>query len=399
MWDKIFDAAMRRFVQRGALEVTVAGQPARRYGEADAEPVKVHITDEALLRRVVLTPDMAVGEAYTDGTMILPDDDPRPLIRLALMNRAVHSTPFLMRMIDNIAAPVQRFFSANPLTRSRQNVAHHYDLDGRLYDLFLDEDRQYSCAYFPQEDMTLEEAQMAKKRHIIGKLCVEPGMRVLDIGCGWGGMAITLAKEYGAHVIGVTLSEEQIKIGRQRVKDAGLEDKVELRMMDYRDVPETFDRIVSVGMFEHVGRKHFREYFDKVHDMLTEDGVALIHTIGSTEAPRATSAWTRKYIFPGGYIPSMSETLAQIEKAELVTSDVEVLRVHYAKTLRHWYDRFMARVDEAEALHDARFVRMWRFYLAGAEEGFRLGTLVNFQFQLARSNTAVPLTRDYLYRN
>ncbi|NDU99910.1 SAM-dependent methyltransferase [Pseudoroseicyclus tamaricis] len=399
MWDKIFDAAMRRFVQRGALEVTVADGPARRYGEPGAEPVHVHLADEALLRKVILTPDMGIGEGYTDGRVIFPQDDPRPLIRLALMNRAVEATPFLMRLLDSIAAPIQRFIAGNPLIRSRQNVAHHYDLDGRLYDLFLDEDRQYSCAYFPDDELSLEEAQVAKKRHIIGKLCLEPGMRVLDIGCGWGGMALTLAKDYGAQVVGVTLSEEQLKIGRQRVKDAGLEDKIDLRLMDYRDVTEQFDRIVSVGMFEHVGRRHYREYFDKVRDLLTEEGVALIHTIGSTDAPRATSTWTRKYIFPGGYIPSMSETMAQIEKAHLVTADVEVWRTHYAKTLRHWHERFMSHVDEAEKLHDDRFVRMWRFYLASAEEGFRLGTLVNFQFQLARSNTAVPVTRDYLYRN
>ncbi|WP_373356115.1 class I SAM-dependent methyltransferase [Pseudoroseicyclus sp. CXY001] len=399
MWDRIFDAAMRRFVQRGALEVTVADQPPKRYGQSGVEPVRVHLKDEELMRRIVLSPDMAVGEAYTDGTLVLPEDDPRPLIQLALNNRAVDSTPFLMKALDTIAAPIQRFIAANPLLRSRQNVAHHYDLDGRLYDLFLDQDRQYSCAYFPHDDMTLEDAQIAKKRHIIGKLCLEPGMSVLDIGCGWGGMALTLAKDYGAKVVGVTLSEEQLKVGRQRVKEAGLEGQIDLRLMDYRDVTETFDRIVSVGMFEHVGRRHFREYFDKVRDLLKDEGIALIHTIGSTDAPRATSSWIRKYIFPGGYIPSMSETMAQIEKAELVTADVEVLRVHYAKTIRHWYDRFMARVDEAERIHDARFVRMWRFYLLSAEEGFRLGTLVNFQFQLARSNTAVPLTRDYLYRN
>jgi len=285
----------------------------------------------------------------------------------------------------------------NPASRSKANVAHHYDLSAELYDLFLDADRQYSCAYFATGTETIDEAQEAKKQHIARKLLISPGMRVLDIGCGWGGMAMTLARDYGARVVGVTLSEEQIKLGRERVKAAGLEDRIELRLQDYRDVDGRFDRIVSVGMFEHVGVPHYRTYFDKVYELLEDDGVALIHTIGRTTPPSITSDWITKYIFPGGYVPAMSEVMTRVEKADLYTTDIEVWRLHYAETLKAWRVRFMARAEEAAALYDERFVRMWKYYLLAAELTFRYDHQCVFQFQLARRQEAVPLTRDYLY--
>ncbi|MDE3239503.1 MAG: class I SAM-dependent methyltransferase, partial [Paracoccaceae bacterium] len=282
-------------------------------------------------------------------------------------------------------------------SRARRNVAHHYDLSGELYDLFLDEDRQYSCAYFADPSMTLEEAQRAKKAHIANKLLLEPGMTVLDIGCGWGGLGLTLARDYGARVVGVTLSEEQHKVATRRAKEAGLSDRVEFRLCDYRTVTETFDRVVSVGMFEHVGVPHYREYFSAVHDRLAPDGVALIHTIGRVTPPGSTSPWILKYIFPGGYVPALSEMMSAVEKNALWSTDIEVWRMHYAYTLRHWHDRFVAKQDKAKALYDERFCRMWRYYLIASEMSFRHYGQCVFQVQLARRQEAVPLTRTYLY--
>ena len=280
--------------------------------------------------------------------------------------------------------------------RSRRNVAHHYDLDAGLYALFLDEDRQYSCAYFPRDDMTLDEAQLAKKQHIAAKLALAPGQRVLDIGCGWGGMALYLHREFGVEVLGITLSTEQIAIARQRADAAGVADKVRFELIDYRAVEGAFDRIVSVGMFEHVGQPYYREFFRRCRNLLTPDGVMLLHTIGRADGPNVTDAFTRKYIFPGGYIPALSEIMTAIEPNNLMVTDVEVLRLHYAKTLRHWYARTIAHRAEIEALYDARFYRMWIFYLAGAMSGFENRGLGNFQIQLVRDRHALPITREYM---
>ena len=292
---------------------------------------------------------------------------------------------------------MRRLAQHNPIGRAQQNVAHHYDLSGALYDLFLDEDRQYSCAYFPRPGMTLDEAQAAKKAHIAKKLLLKPGMRVLDIGCGWGGMALTLAGEHGARVVGVTLSKEQHAVAVKRAEAAGLSDRVDFRLTDYRTLSESFDRIVSVGMFEHVGAPHFLEYFRTVERLLDPDGVALIHTIGRETPPGVTSPFIRKYIFPGGYVPALSEIATAVEKTRLWTTDIEVWRLHYATTLRHWYDRFMARQDEARALYDDRFCRMWRYYLLASEMTFRHDFQVVYQIQIARRQDAVPLSRDYMY--
>ena len=280
---------------------------------------------------------------------------------------------------------------------AQRNVAHHYDLSGDLYDLFLDDDRQYSCAYFKTPQDSLEHAQTQKKAHIARKLLLKPGMSVLDIGCGWGGLALTLARDHGVNVVGVTLSREQYAVASRRAQEQGLANQVEFRLQDYRHVPEQYDRIVSVGMFEHVGAPHFRTFFRGLNKRLRRDGIALLHTIGRSGPPSVTSPWINKYIFPGGYVPALSETASAIEQERLRITDVEVLRLHYAQTLKHWHDRFMTNIDAASALYDARFCRMWRFYLVASELTFRLRDQVVFQIQLSHDQTAVPLTRDYLY--
>jgi len=285
----------------------------------------------------------------------------------------------------------------NPAPRARRNVAHHYDLNGRLYSLFLDRDRQYSCAYFLTGNETLEEAQVAKKRHIASKLKLDrPGLRVLDIGSGWGGLALTLARDYGAVVTGVTLSEEQLAESRARARAEGLDGQVRFELRDYRDVNDRFDRVVSVGMFEHVGIVHYDAFFAQVRRCLEPDGVALIHTIGRLHGPGATNAWFTKYIFPGGYSPALSEMLPAVEQSGLFTTDVEVLRLHYAETIRHWRRRFAANRDVISSLYDERFCRMFEFYLAGSELSFRRAGHVNFQVQLTADITTLPITRDYM---
>lgn len=394
MWDKIFLNMLGRIVKDGSLTITMPDGTSNTFGDGSGVPVRITITDPQMPRKFVISPELAAGEAYMDGTLTIDDDDLYGLISIGIRNFAIGKGHGLERVFGRI---VGRFKQINPIGRAQRNVAHHYDLSGALYDLFLDADKQYSCAYFKDSDMTLEEAQIAKKAHIARKLCLEPGMKVLDIGCGWGGMAITLARDYGARVTGVTLSEEQHKVATERVRAAGLQDQIDIRLQDYRRVADRFDRIVSVGMFEHVGVPHYREYFRNVRRMLTSDGVALIHTIGRCDVPSRTSPWIDKYIFPGGYIPSLSETAKAIEKEQLWTTDIEVWRLHYAETLKVWYERFMANLDKVREIYDERFIRMWRFYLISAELTFRLHRQVVFQFQLTRKQDAVPLTRDYLY--
>ena len=396
MWQRLLDRVLTRFVRAGALHVTWPDGTTGLYGDG-GDPVRVTVSDPALVRRLILTPDLAAGEGYMDGTLTVANDNLAGFVALAMRNRIDDGDPVIMRLGRTLSGPPQRFLHRNGLTRSRLNVAHHYDLSSDLYDLFLDADRQYSCAYFARPDMTLEQAQVAKKAHIAAKLRLAPDMRVLDIGCGWGGMALTLARDHGARVVGVTLSAEQHRMARDRVAEAGLSDRIDIRLMDYRDVTGPFDRIVSVGMFEHVGRPNYAQYFNRVRDLLTPDGIALIHTIGTQSPPRATSAWIRRYIFPGGYLPALSEIVSTVEHAHLTLTDVEILRDHYAQTLRHWHARFAARIDEARALYDDRFCRMWRFYLTASELAFVLDHLAVFQIQIARGRDAVPITRDYIY--
>ncbi len=319
---------------------------------------------------------------------------------LGVLMLNIHDSHHFLNRLEEKARFITRFFRQwNNQRRSRSNVAHHYDLNGALYDLFLDEDRQYSCAYFTSEDMTLEEAQRAKKRHIAAKLCLNrPGLEVLDIGCGWGGMALTLAKDYGARVTGITLSREQLHVAQQRASEAGLEGQVQFLLMDYRKLTRKFDRIVSVGMFEHVGIGQYDIYFRTLRKALNADGIALIHSIGRMDCPGSTNPWIDKYIFPGGYSPALSEVLPSIERAGLWMTDCEILRLHYARTIKIWRERFAANRKKIEALYDERFCRMFEFYLTGAELSFRLQGHMNFQIQLSPDLNAVPLTRDYQYR-
>lgn len=397
MWNKTLDAFLTHLFKKGDFALTFPDGKTRHYGDGTGPRVAVTLHDPSLPRKIVLSPDMAVGEAYMDARLTIEGDDLRGFLTLAIRNLARQGQPWFRRPLVLLRHLGRRLQQFNPAHRARSNVAHHYDLSGALYDLFLDADRQYSCAYFTRPDMTLDAAQEAKKHHIAAKLRIEPGMKVLDIGCGWGGMGLTLARDYGAQVLGVTLSREQHGIARARAEKAGLADKARFELMDYRDLRGRFDRVVSVGMFEHVGVPHYSEYFRNVRDRLTEDGIALIHTIGRCETPGTTSPWIAKYIFPGGYVPAMSEALRAIEDQDIYTTDIEVWRLHYAETLKHWHDRFMANIDKARALYDDRFCRMWRYYLIACELTFRYDRQVVFQFQLAPRQTNVPLTREYLY--
>lgn len=349
---------------------------------AEAPPA-ITIRDHRALMHIIADPALAVGEAYMDGVLTIERGDIHDLLALATRNmgnaRRRRLTP-----------------KVNSRSRSKRNVAHHYDLSGELYRLFLDADRQYSCAYFPRPGVGLDAAQAAKKRHIAAKLCLAPGQRVLDIGSGWGGLALTLAEEHDAEVLGVTLSGEQLGEARKRAALRGLERHARFELLDYRDVAGSFDRIVSVGMFEHVGPSGYQQFFDTIERLLTQDGVALVHTIANSAGSEPNNAWIEKYIFPGGHIPALSEIAPAIERAGLILTDLEVLRLHYAETLKAWRERFAAHRQKVRALYDERFCRMWEFYLAGAEAGFREGSLVVFQLQLGKHRAAAPLTRDYI---
>lgn len=392
----VLDAIFRRLITVGKLTVTWPDGSRSTYGHDGGPSATMGIRDQRTIRRLVLTPSLGAGEAYMAGS--LTTESIYDLLDALMLNlqQSPNGHP-VMRWRESLAALSRRLVQYNPAPRSRRNVAHHYDLNGRLYSLFLDRDRQYSCAYFPRGDETLEEAQAAKKRHIAAKLCLDrPGLRVLDIGCGWGGMALTLARDFGAQVTGVTLSQEQLTEARARAAAEGLENQVKFELLDYRSVTETYDRIVSVGMFEHVGIGHYREFFDTVARCLKPDGVALIHAIGRSDGPGSTNAWFRKYIFPGGYSPALSEVLPPAERSGLMATDIEILRLHYAETLRNWRRRFAANRDAIAALYDDRFCRMFEFYLAASEITFRRSRHMVWQMQLAHGHGPVPLTRDYI---
>jgi cyclopropane-fatty-acyl-phospholipid synthase len=398
MWDKMLTRLLRGLVREGRLTLTLPDGTSHSFGTSDGPQVRVRLHDPALVARLVRAPDLALGEGYMDGAYTIEGDDLPGLLALLLRNAAAGRADAWRYPLTRMQRLVRRMQQIAPAHRARRNVAHHYDLSGALYDLFLDADRQYSCAYFKTPEDTLEQAQAQKKAHIAAKLCLSPGQRVLDIGCGWGGMAITLARDHGARVLGVTLSEEQHRVATARAAAAGLSDRIEIRLTDYREVTGSFDRIVSVGMFEHVGLPHYHDYFRQVRDRLHPDGVALIHTIGRAGRPGMTSPWITKYIFPGGYVPSLSEVMPAIQDAGLYTTDIEVWRLHYAETLRHWRARFEANIDKVRALYDERFCRMWRYYLVASEMTFRHYQQCVFQIQLAHRQEAVPPTRDYLYR-
>jgi len=398
MWTALFTRFLRRLIRKGHLVVSIGDSREITVGNGDGPKITVRIKDQTTARRLMFNPELALGESYMDGALSIDGDDVQGLLALVVRNgRQVDGLPVMARILSGLRRIRRRFDQSNPEAGARRNVAHHYDLTPAIYDLFLDADRQYSCAYFADDSMTLEAAQMAKKAHIARKLLITPGMRVLDFGCGWGGLALTLARDHGAQVTAITLSQEQLTIARARAQAAGLAGQVRFNLVDYRAIKGQFDRIVSVGMFEHVGAPNFATFFDVIRDRLAEDGVALIHTIGRTAPPDATNPWIAKYIFPGGYVPSLSEVAKAIEGADLRIGDIECLRLHYALTLRCWFDRFNAKADVAAALKDARFVRMWRYYLAASEQTFRHGPQDVFQFQLCRRADAVPITRDYLY--
>ncbi len=399
MW--LLDRLLRRIVRHGQLTLFTAD--GRRFDYGSAAPGQAHVairfTDRKVPFDIVANPRLGTGEAFMEGRLVIEQGDIMDLLALVRGNRpweagkSVLDSPSLAEAFGWLR---RRIDHLNWASRARRNVAHHYDLDARLYDLFLDRDRQYSCAYFPDPGIELDEAQQLKKAHIAAKLALAPGQSVLDIGCGWGGMALYLNRKFDVDVLGITLSEEQLRVARARAAEAGVADRVRFELRDYRDVRGRFDRIVSVGMFEHVGPPFFETFFNRCRVLLADDGVMLLHTIGRMGGPAATDAFTRKYIFPGGYIPALSELVAASEKARLIASDVETLRLHYALTLDHWYARTLVRRAEIEALYDARFFRMWCFYLAGAAVAFRYGGLCNYQVQYVRDRHALPLTRDYM---
>jgi cyclopropane-fatty-acyl-phospholipid synthase len=397
----LIDMFFARAVKKGQLTVHHANGSTGRFGTPDPEypDVTIRFTDRRVLAAIVRDPSLGAAEAYMDGRLLIEEGDIRDLLVLFKKNNLWEAGESKlkargMRRVAN--AVLHRLDRYNQARQSKRNVAHHYDLSDRLYDLFLDVDRQYSCAYFTDPANSLEQAQVDKKAHIAAKLAIRPGMRVLDIGCGWGGMALYLHRKTGAEVLGVTLSEEQLKVARRRAQEAGVADKVRFELIDYRAVEGQFDRIVSVGMFEHVGPPQYRTFFAKCRQLLTPDGVMLLHTIGRTGGPGTTDHFTAKYIFPGGYIPALSEIVRANEGNKMFLTDVEVLRRHYGFTLAHWYDRTMAAKDAIVALYDERFFRMWTFYLAGSQVSFDYGGMVNYQVQFARSRDALPLTRDYM---
>jgi len=397
---------LRRFVQAGTLTVVDAAGTKHVFGGTAPGPiVAFRLHDPKLYRRLFLKPDPALGEAYMEGTLTFGGAEGaadgveglRDFLRLFNVNRFAFADHPLQKTLKRFSKALKRVRQYNPVGKAQQNVAHHYDLSRELYELFLDEDLQYSCALFAHEGQSLEDAQRNKKRHLAAKLKLSPGQRVLDIGCGWGGLALYLAQKFDVHVTGVTLSVEQRRVACERADKLGLSDRVAFLLKDYRELDGPFDRIVSVGMFEHVGVGHYEEFFAKVNALLAPDGAAALHSIGRMTPPSSTGPWLRKYIFPGGYSPSLSEVLTHTERARLWVTDVEVLRLHYAYTLREWSVRFAANRARVAELYDERFCRMWEFYLTCCEMAFAEGNALVFQMQLTRDRHALPLTRDYLY--
>ncbi len=394
--DRLLEYFVRRLIRHGQLEVETASGRKFTVGDGGAPRAGVRFVSRSAQWRFLIDPELAFGELYTEGLVVVSSGTLPDVLLIAATSIRVAANSAWLKLQQRVRLLARRLGQRNNARRAARNVSHHYDIDARLYELFLDADRQYSCAYFEHPGQSLDEAQLAKKRHIAAKLLVDPGHRALDIGCGWGGLGLYLARYCGAEVVGVTLSKEQLAIARERAEKARLGQSVDFRLQDYRDTPEKFDRVVSVGMFEHVGLGYYDSFFRKVATALADDGVALIHTIGRPDGPLPTNPWIAKYIFPGGYIPALSEMLPAIERAGLTVADIETLRLHYAETLKAWRERFMSRRAEALALYDERFCRMWEYYLAGSEASFRAGDCVVYQLQLCRAVDAVPLTRDYI---
>lgn len=394
----ILSSLLSRLINRGRLTVCWPDHTTSVFCGGKGPEAGAILRSWKAVRQLALNPQLGFGEAYMDGGLWPRDGDLYGLLDLLMLNAQNEISHPILRWHATLRRLARPLRERNGVGLARRNVAHHYDLDDRLYSRFLDADRQYSCAYFTDGHETLEEAQAIKKRHIAAKLSLNrPDLRILDIGCGWGGLALTLARDHGARVTGITLSMEQLVVARARAKDANLDDRVDFGLVDYRGIRQRFDRVVSVGMMEHVGVSNYGEYFGSVHDLLEEDGVALIHHIGRSDGPGSTSPWLQKYIFPGGYSPALSEITPAIERSGLMISDLETLRLHYAQTLRLWRHRFSVNRDEIEKFYDERFCRMFEFYLVGAELAFRRQREVVYQIQLIREQDALPLTRDYMF--
>ena len=389
---------LKSFVKVGTLKVIDAEGRTHVFGGRAAGPdVTMRLTDPTLYRSLFLNPELAAGEAYMDGRMSFENSTLRDFLTLFSKNRLSLGSYPLQRVLRAASRGVKRFQQANPIGKAQKNVAHHYDIGNDFYRLFLDRGMQYSCAYFTSDDNTLEQAQQNKLRLIASKLDLKPGQKVLDIGCGWGDMALYLGRmAEGVQVVGVTLSREQCRLANEKAKALGLADRVRFELRDYRELTERFDRIVSVGMFEHVGVAHYGEFFAKVNELLTDDGVMLLHSIGHMSPPGTASPWMRKYIFPGAYPPALSEVFTAVEQNSLWVTDCEFLRLHYAKTLAHWEQRFQANRAKVAEMYDERFCRMWEFYLISAEMMFRTGSQLVFHMQLSKKRDAVPIVRDYI---
>jgi len=394
--DRLLQWLLKTFIRRGTFRVTTSRGSVFTFGDGTGEPVSVRFTTRAAELAILIDPELRFGEAYMNGTLVVEQGSIADVLAIALGQNS--DVPHWARPQWLARYLYRRLQQFNPRKRARNNVAHHYDLDGRLYSLFLDADRQYSCAYFENPEQSLDDAQLAKKRHLAAKLMMEPGKRVLDIGCGWGGLGLYLAEVAGADVTGITLSHEQHGIANARAAEKNLSERARFKLQDYRDVTGPFDRIVSVGMFEHVGVNHYEAFFRKSAELLADDGVMVLHSIGRSEGPGITNPWIAKYIFPGGYIPALSEVLPYVEKAGLLVTDIEILRLHYAETLKAWRERFLAHREEVERIYDQRFVRMWEFYLAASEMSFREQKMMNFQIQITRKQGVTPMTRDYIGR-
>jgi cyclopropane-fatty-acyl-phospholipid synthase len=388
---------LRRLIRQGQLTIVFADGRREVFAGSDGPKVAIRFHDSRVGRRIGFNPCLAVAECYMDGSLTVEDGgDIYDLLALSTLNMGSGKLPAAFRFHDWLGHITRMFWQHNPIGRAQRNVAHHYDLSDELYDLFLDSDWQYSCAYYHDETQSLEQAQNDKMQHIASKLLLRPGQSVLDIGCGWGGLATFLTRSAGVAVRGLTLSERQHALAGERAALQGVSGRVDFALQDYRDESATYDRIVSVGMFEHVGVGHYDEFFAKVKALLKPDGVALLHTIGRADGPGTTDPFIRKYIFPGGYTPALSEMTGAVEKSGLIITDIEVLRLHYAETLRAWRRRFWANWNRAAELYDERFCRMWDFYLAGCEAAFRHLGVVVYQIQLAQRLDSVPLTRDYI---
>jgi cyclopropane-fatty-acyl-phospholipid synthase len=394
--DALLRIAFKTVFTRGNLSVTGAGGTRFKAGDGSGPEVAFRVTDYRTQYGILLDPELKFGEAYMNGGLVFEQGGIADFLAIALTQELIGGTPTWLKPLRLWRYLSRRLAQLNLRSKSRENVAHHYDLDARMYSLFLDSDRQYSCGYFETSNASLDDAQLAKKRHIASKLVMKPGKRVLDIGCGWGGLALYLAKFCSGKVTGVTLSKEQLAAATARASEQHLENAVEFRMQDYRDITEKFDRIVSVGMFEHVGVGFYDQFFRKAAEILDDDGVMVLHSISRSEPPTATNAWIAKYIFPGGYIPALSEVLPHIERSGLIVTDIEILRLHYAETLKAWRERFLAHREEVDRMYDSRFVRMWEFYLAGSEMAFRHQNMNVFQIQLAHRQGIVPTVRNYI---